>query len=741
MIARVTLATGLSWKRCYNACAASIYLIISVLFLGLPLLGHFGHRFIGDRADPLIQMWALAWWPHVLNGGEHPIMTQAVWAPAGYNLARTVSLPGPSLLLYPITRLFGPIVSYNILCLLCPALAAFSTFVLCRYLTGQFWPAMLGGYVFGFSQYVLAHMLGQMFLLFIFPVPLAIYLVLLRLSRQITRFAFLALLVIDLSFEFFTSTELFATTAVFGAAALVISWLTYCTTVSVAASRSGLTVNLCLERATHPTTFAANIRVVAIEIGCAYLVTTLLAAPYLYCVFADGLPGPVWPSSAFSNDLLAFAVPTYVLYAGSLFDEVVFRFRSNAIETVGYLGPGLWIILVLYMESFWSTRRGKFLILSLMFIGLMSLGPVLHINGVDRGPAPWLLFSKLPLIDEALPARFGMYGFLVAGVIASLYLSQGSISARSKLLLSAICLLSLAPNLELFRLTVTHVHIPEFFQSGDYKRYLARNDNVLVLPYAEREDGLLWQAQTDFYFRLTATRLTLPPAEAVGWPVLSTLDSGDEILDFGEQFKAFLSFHHVKAVIVDPDSGGPWQRLLAEAGLAPLQTGGVLFYEVTAPIVAKFRDATARQMEEREASLSFSALLNAANRYLAAGFPIATIGPWKAQRLKLLALPADPGALPADLHWWRNLWLGPWHKSMVGIGIGGDYKILRPLVDEYGADASDIFFPFPKRLESRPEQGWGQLLITFTPEELQRAASKTMGTGQAQAKLRILAAP
>ncbi len=711
MIARVMLRGRLSAKRFQSVCAFSIYLIISVLFFGLPLLGHFGHRFIGDRADPLLHMWMLAWWPHALTSGQHPIISQAVWPPTGCNLAWRTSIPGPSLVLSSITWLFGPIVSYNILCLLYPPLAAFSAFALCRYLTGQFWPALVGGYIFGFSQYVLARMLGHLVLLLIFPVPLAIYLVLLRLNRQISRTAFLALLVIVLLVQFFGSTELFATTAMFGAAALALSWLIY------------------------GAPLAANIRDVAIEIGCAYLLTAVLAAPYLYYVLARGVPAPINPSTIFSNDLLAFAVPTPWLYAGRAFGEVVRQFRSGPVETAAYLGPGLWIILVLYTESSWSTQTGRFLLVSLILIGLMSLGPILHIDGIDIGPAPWRVFSKLPLIEQALPNRFGMYFFLVAAVIASLYLSQSLISWWSKLLLSSLCLLSLAPDLAMFRSMVTHFRIPQFFQSGNYKRYLARNDNVLVLPYAEREDGLLWQVQTHFYFRLATARLGLTPAEFSDWPVLLTLEGGDEILDFTEQFRAFLSAHRVKAVIVDPQVGGPWQRLLAEAGLVPLKTGGVLFYRVTPPIVAQFQGATAREMAQREASVSFFALLNAARQYLAAGFPLPTLSPWQAQRLSLLALPPSAAPLPADLRQWHNLWLGPWGESMVGIGIAGDYVSLQPLVDEYGADATDIFFPFPQRLGAGRKWGNGQLLIIFTPEGLQRAASKAAGTspGSSQA--------
>ena len=168
--------------------------------------------------------------------------------------------------------------------------------------------------------------------------------------------------------------------------------------------------------------------------------------------------------------------------------------------------------------------------------------------------------------------------------------------------------------------------------------------------------------------------------------------------------------------------------MLAEAGLVPLKTGGVLFYRVTPPIVAQFQGATAREMAQREASVSFSALLSAARQYLAAGLPLPTLSPWQAQRLSLLALPPSAAPVPSDLRLWHNLWLGPWGESMVGIGIVGDYVSLQPLIDEYGADATDIFFPFPQRLGAGRKWGNGQLLIIFTPEGLQRAASKAAGT-------------
>ena len=275
---------------------------------------------------------------------------------------------------------------------------------------------------------------------------------------------------------------------------------------------------------------------------------------------------------------------------------------------------------------------------------------------------------------------------------------------------------------------LTKIETPPFFRFGEYKRYLARGDNVLILPQSVSSNGLLWQAETGFYFRIAVGGIVFPvaPAEFSRWPVLSTLDSGDEIMDFPEQLNATSGAHQVKAIIVDPRDHEPWTRLISESGLRPLEIGGVLFYKVPPTVLSSFRNATAREMAREQAARSFSSLVIASNQYLALGRPMAKLNPWEAQRLKLLELPqTDERAVSADPKWWQNLWLGPWGDSLVGVGVVGDYRDLRFLVHEYGPDAADIFFPFPAKLADGPKKGMGQLLIVFTPEGLQRAASKT----------------
>ena len=124
----------------------------------------------------------MAWWAHAISHHINPFMTSVIWAPSGVNLAWTANMPLAAWLVYPVTRGCGPMVSYNLLCLLSPALAGWSAFALCRYVVREWWPAMFGGLIFAFSPYVLSRMLGNMDLTLVWPIPLAVYVTLRRID-------------------------------------------------------------------------------------------------------------------------------------------------------------------------------------------------------------------------------------------------------------------------------------------------------------------------------------------------------------------------------------------------------------------------------------------------------------------------------------------------------------------------------------------------------------------------------
>src|SRR5205807_7716604 len=124
------------------------------------------------------------------------------WAPAGFNLAWTTPMMLPAILVAPLTVAFGPVVAYNVLCVLAPAIAAWTCFFLCRKITASYLAAMAGGYIFGFSAYSLAETRGHPLLVFVFPLPLAMLLTLYRLEGRLSawRYSLLTATVLGVTF-------------------------------------------------------------------------------------------------------------------------------------------------------------------------------------------------------------------------------------------------------------------------------------------------------------------------------------------------------------------------------------------------------------------------------------------------------------------------------------------------------------------------------------------------------------
>lgn len=203
--------------------AFALYLIFSIIFFGRALFGHLSDYYFGIGVDPALMMWSLVWWPHAIAHGLNPLLTKAIWAPSGYNLAWSTSITLASLLASPFTLTFGPIATYNVLCLISLPIDAFCVFLLCRYIAGDYSAALLGGYIFGFSPFMLGQLTsGHLHMLAAFPVPLCIFLILLRVDAGINQRNFIFLLASILVAQFLLSLEVFATMTLFGAFGLFL---------------------------------------------------------------------------------------------------------------------------------------------------------------------------------------------------------------------------------------------------------------------------------------------------------------------------------------------------------------------------------------------------------------------------------------------------------------------------------------------------------------------------------------
>lgn len=156
------------------------YVLLSVLFFGYPALTYISKYYIGGGIDPTQYIWSFEWIKYCILHLKNPFYTSFMWSPHGFNLTGSTAVIGAAFLAAPLTLLIGPVASYNIVMILLPALAAFSMFILLKLITGKIVPSILGGYVFGFSTYMINQMSSHMHLVLVFLIPLMFYLFLLK---------------------------------------------------------------------------------------------------------------------------------------------------------------------------------------------------------------------------------------------------------------------------------------------------------------------------------------------------------------------------------------------------------------------------------------------------------------------------------------------------------------------------------------------------------------------------------
>lgn len=691
--------------------ALALYLGLSALLFARPLGSRFASFSLGWGIDQAFFIWCLVWWPYAIARHLNPFITKLIFVPAGFNLTWSTSIPLVSLLAAPLTLTLGPIATFNLLCVVMPALTAWSAFVLCRYVTGKFWPAMLGGYIFGFSSYMLAHILGGHINLFAaFLPPLAVYLVLERLEERMGARTFTLAMFGLLSAQFLIAPEILATMTLFGAIALAMAL------------------------ALGPRALEWRIVALARPLFLAYLGMALLVSPYLYYLFADFRTASIYSPSWHSTDLLNFVVPSATVWLGdavSLFRNVCASFTSNISEQGAYVGAPLLAIALWFAVARRRGLDGRLLAAMLVVTAVMSMGPRFHVAGRSSFKLPWSLFHRTPLLDQALPIRTAMYSFLLLAVIAAIWMSTVRMPRWIRAGAALLVIVSLLPNPSaLFWVPNTAAAPPGFFTRAIYRRYLAPGEVVATLPYAW--DGadicMLWQALSGMYFRLAGGYPPLSPADYTHWPIIRSANERAWIADPVDQWKAFAADHGVTAVIrldmMPPADLPSVAAIVAALGPPAVRAGGIALYRVRPETLAPYRGVTWARMEELEDEQRLSALLLAAHQYLASGADPAALSPERAAKMGLL-----PQKwllkIPYTIDYWIELRTEP--GGLVSIGIMGTYAALRPLMDRYGADAREVYFPSPFPLgRISPPTGsvyYHKLVITFDRNGLDRAAA------------------
>jgi hypothetical protein len=541
--------------------ALVLYSAIGIGYFGLHVLPHLGRECVCEPgpSDSSIFMWGLAWWPHALLHGMNPFFTNALFAPDRLALGGDVTVPFAAIVAAPITLLWGPIVSFNLLTLASPVLAAFFAFLLCRYITRNFAASLFGGYIFGFSAYMLGQLLGHLHLLLVFPIPAAVHLTLRAIDGRIRQRWFVILLALCIATLILTSTEIALTFVVLGAVSLTVAF-------SLAPGDR------------------TRLLAVVKPILAAGVLTAIVTSPFLYYGLKGVPPLSPMVGDIYGGDALGFLVPTMLIRLGrQYFLGLSGTFSGADISEAGtYVGLPLALIVARYTITRWRLTSTKIMAITLAVVVVLLLGAHLYIAGHPTVPLPWKLLDHSVLRD-VLPVRLAVYMFLIVAIIAAMWLAQMRPRnwAVAKWALAAVSIAFLVPNIGSGE---WHWDVPNpaFFTTHEYRTYIRRGETVLVLPWGYNGMSMLWQADTGMWFRMTEGYLTpQPPPDYVADPLLPILTSQFKPPPVG--IENFIARRHVGAVIVDPAYPGHWPQALAALGLKPVAVGGVLVYRVRPP--------------------------------------------------------------------------------------------------------------------------------------------------------------
>ena len=541
--------------------APTVYLAVSFLYFGLPVVAHPGRDWIGTGADPQIFVWSLAWWPHAVLHWQSPVVTHAVWPPVGLDLAWVSSIPALAGALAPVTLAAGPVVAYNAASVLAPALGAWTAFLLCRHVTRSFWPSLVAGYLFGFSSYELGHLEGHLHLSAVFLVPLVALLVVRFVEGSLDGGGLVLRLGPVLALQLLLSTEILFTLTL----SLAVAW--------VAA--------FALLPAQRP-----RLKLLARPLTGSYLVAGVLAAPLLAYALTDFHRASLNEPRIFSADLLNLAVPTRLTaIAPDWARRTAATFLGNDAENGAYLGLPLLVIVAWFAWQRWRHAGARLLLALFALAVVAELGPYLRVRGATYAPLPWRPLVDRPLLNDVLPVRFALYAALAAAVIAALW-AAGSAPVWARIVLSAAAVAATVP-----ALGHDYWHgrpdRPAFFARGLDRHCLPPDAVLLALPYPSQNDAMLWQAEARFRFRLADAWLS--PVVPDGLPlraVAQALHDNDVPGGGGGAIVKLARAQGADAILLDRAHAEPWRSALARTPLRARTVGGVDLYDLNGTLAS-----------------------------------------------------------------------------------------------------------------------------------------------------------
>jgi dolichyl-phosphate beta-glucosyltransferase len=446
--------------------------------------------------DPAQEVWFMAWPAWAIAHAGNPFFSGAANVPHGANLLSNTAGTLVSMVLAPVTWLWGPVAATNVALTLAPGLSAWGCWLALRSFVSWKPGTIPAALVYGYSAAIVTSLMFGHVSVSVLPVPplilASLYAILVRQAKTPWRDGLLlaALVVV----QFLISPEILVMCLLLAVVGLVVTvvlgWRTVSVRLPYAAPALGIGVGVSAALLAYPAWFG-------------------VAGP-------QAVSGVLFPTAALSG----------VLISGYLSPGPYGEFAASA-RFGGYLGP----IGPTTNYIGWDTAAGtaaavflarrRPLVWVLVLLGLvtmwLSLGPLLlgRSSVLWHGWMPWRMFGSLPVLKEILPDQLGPFtplfiSFILALGLDAVYCRVKAVSKKQALRVEVIAgLATIAIGVAALLPVFLTFDMPFTVQSTAIPAWMARDAPTL--------QPMLWQAVDDMHFRLAGAALKTP--DATGGPV------------------------------------------------------------------------------------------------------------------------------------------------------------------------------------------------------------------------------
>jgi hypothetical protein len=366
------------WERWAWPITIGLYLLASFVMMGHAWTSGVTNHTVTPSGDPALFIWSLQYAANGVAYFNLPLTTPLMFHPEGFNLLANTTTLGLGVPMAPITWIFGPVASMNVLLTLSPVVSGAAMVAALRR-HGSWWPAAAAaGALWGFSPFVISGVsLGWLMCIWLVCPPLLwLFMHELIVRRKVRPMVAGLLVALVLTWQLWIGTEFLAITATTGALITVIVLIAQCVTSED--PRGVLR---------HATVGLVTGGVVLLLL-CAYPTWWAVAGP-------SHLPSWVWPTVFFAVDQVRF---TAYFGPSRTFQALAIDLTSPQLNAA-FMGWGFMVSIVASAMAAWRDLRFW------LVVGIAAFG-VATAAANSLWWSPWQLFFRAPLVHNIMGQRW-----------------------------------------------------------------------------------------------------------------------------------------------------------------------------------------------------------------------------------------------------------------------------------------------------------------------------------------------